>query len=107
MGRKRGSPDPPGMPGTAAGLVVSVLTWLSRPKVNSMKKKRKDQNGERGSIVMAWGYTTKARPGPRRGKGQQGEEGVTEQGMEERSPQQHDTAVGTCPQSCKMGRRRC
>lgn len=59
----------------------SVLTWLSRPKVNSMKKNRNDQNGERGSIVMAWGYTTKARPGPRGGKGQQGEKVVTELGM--------------------------
>lgn len=31
-----------------------------------MKKKRKDQKGERGSIVMACGYTTNAKPGPRR-----------------------------------------
>jgi len=30
---------------------------------------------------MAWGYTTKARPGPRGGKGQQGEKGVTVLGM--------------------------
>ena len=30
---------------------------------------------------MAWGYTTKARPGPRGGKGQQGETGVTVLGM--------------------------
>lgn len=75
--RRRGSPEPPGCLDTAAGSVGSVLTWLSRPKVNSMKKNRKDQNGERGSIVMAWGYTTKARPGPRGGKGQQGEKRVT------------------------------
>lgn len=43
-----------------------ILTWLSSPRVNSMKKKRKDQKGERGSIVMAWGYTTNAKPGPER-----------------------------------------
>lgn len=61
--------------------VGSVLTWLSSPKVNSMKKNRNDQNGERGSIVMAWGYTTNARPGPRGGKGQQGEKVGTQLGM--------------------------
>lgn len=74
--------------------VGSVLTWLSSPKVNSMKKNRNDQNGERGSIVMAWGYTTNARPGPRGGKGQQGEKVVTELSMggdggEESSAEQH------------------
>lgn len=67
--RRRGPLSPLGCLGIVAGLVGSVLTWLSRPRVSSMKKNRKDQNGERGSIVMAWGYTTKARPGPRGGKG--------------------------------------
>lgn len=79
--RRRGSPEPTGCLESTAGSMGSVLTWLSRPKVNSMKKNRNDQNGERGSIVMAWGYTTKARPGPRGGKGQQGEKVVTELGM--------------------------
>lgn len=31
------------------------LTWLSRPRVRSMKKNRKDQKGDRGNIVMACG----------------------------------------------------
>lgn len=30
-------------------------TWLSKPRVSSMKKKRKDQKGASGSIVMACG----------------------------------------------------
>lgn len=57
---------------------------------------------------MAWGYTTNARPGPRGGKGQQGEKVVTELGMggmEERRAQQSSIMAETCQDSGKIGRK--
>lgn len=39
-------------------------TWLSSPRVMSMKKKRADQKGEAGRLATAVGYTTNARPAP-------------------------------------------
>lgn len=42
-----------------------MLTWLSKPSVNNIKKKQIDQNGAPGIIANASGYTTKARPGPK------------------------------------------
>lgn len=37
---------------------------VSRPRVSSMRKKMIAQKGDRGSLVSASGYTTKAMPGP-------------------------------------------
>lgn len=42
----------------------AVVTMVSRPRVSSMRKKMIAQKGERGSLVSASGYTTKAMPGP-------------------------------------------
>ena len=39
---------------------------LSRPRVNSMKKKIRDQKGAAGIIARPAGYATKTRPGPER-----------------------------------------
>lgn len=64
-----------------------------------MKKKRKDQNGDRGSIVMAWGYTTKASPGPRGGKGQRGEKGLSGTSPKPR----HRRALGACGKAAREG----
>lgn len=41
-----------------------VVTMVSRPRVSSMRKKMIAQKGDRGSLVSASGYTTKAMPGP-------------------------------------------
>lgn len=46
-----------------------TLTWLSSPRVMSMKKKSADQKGEAGRLATAVGYTTKARPAPGGGMG--------------------------------------
>lgn len=57
---------------------------------------------------MAWGYTTKARPGPRGGKGQQGEKGMTAldtgggEGEESPAVWHHN---GALQGFCKVGRR--
>lgn len=37
---------------------------VSRPRVSSIRKKMMAQKGDRGSLVSASGYTTKAMPGP-------------------------------------------
>ena len=39
-------------------------TWLSRPMVKSIRKKRMAHSGEMGSLATASGYTTNVRPGP-------------------------------------------
>lgn len=42
----------------------AAVTMVSRPRVSSMRKKMIAQKGDRGSLVRASGYTTKAMPGP-------------------------------------------
>lgn len=57
---------------------------------------------------MAWGYTTKARPGPRRSKGQQGEKEGTVMGMggwKRGEPRGMTLQQGLGKGSCKMNRR--
>lgn len=44
------------------------FTMVSNPRVRSIKKNIMAQKGERGSLVKASGYTTKAIPGPRNKK---------------------------------------
>jgi hypothetical protein len=39
-------------------------TTESNPRRINMKKNRMAQRGAAGSVVTAYGYTTKARPGP-------------------------------------------
>jgi hypothetical protein len=54
--------------GAAAGGVsyeVAALTRLSIPSRYSMKKKRTAHNCGKGNIVIASGYVTKAKPGPK------------------------------------------
>lgn len=47
---------------------TSLITWLSRPNVSSIKKNRMAHSGEIGIWAIASGYTTKASPGPRESK---------------------------------------
>ena len=49
------------------GDIEGPLTWLSRPMVKSMRKKRMAHRGEMGSRATASGYTTNVRPGPATG----------------------------------------
>lgn len=47
-------------------IVLIAPTWLLRPRLSSMKKKRKAQSGAMGRSATAAGYATKAKPAPER-----------------------------------------
>ena len=49
---------------TLNGLVNSIVTSLSIPISNNMKKKRIDHSWGRGINVAAFGYTINTNPGP-------------------------------------------
>ena len=50
--------------GTVLQYTIKIQTWLSRPRVNNIKKKRKAQSCDTGSCLIPSGKAINTKPGP-------------------------------------------